>query len=144
MPKQNGEDPLPAGLLQLVPAPGQLAQQPERGELTDIFDALPEAQLPDAFERLLDFKLAHVGDWRSDAWRRLLARAEEAGLLDDLIARIEAELDGILEAVEDIRLWLGEETLERRILEFVPNDARAIHRATCLGRTHGRRRSWRR
>jgi hypothetical protein len=105
-------------------------------ELAELVGDLPEAALADTFERLLDFKIAHVGDWRREAWRRLLARADKAQLLDGFIARIDAALEGILEDLADIRLWLGEDDLTMRIFRLLPNDVQAVIRARDLRKIH--------
>ncbi len=111
----------------------EIANFGQKGELAELVSDLPEAVLATTFERLLDFKIAHVGDWRREAWQRLLTRADEAQLLDGFMARIDAELEGILENLADIRFWLGEDDLAMRVLRFLPNDTRAVIRARDLG-----------
>lgn len=110
----------------------EIASFGAEGDLADLVTNLPASALGDTFDRLLDFKIAHVGDWRRDAWQRLLTRADEEQLLDSFIERIDAELEGILEKLADIYHWLGKEGLAERILGLLPNDAKAIIRARNL------------
>jgi hypothetical protein len=114
----------------------EIANFGESGELAELITQLPEAVLTDTFERLLDFKIAHVGDWRREAWQRLLARADEAQLLDRFIARIDAELEGILEDLADLGAWLGNGDLAVRILRLLRCDARAVIEARKLREAH--------
>lgn len=110
----------------------EIANFGNENEFAKLIDQLPEAALPDTFERLLDFKVSHVGDWRQDAWLRLLARAAEAQMLDDFVARIDASLDGILEHLHDIKYWLGDGDLAMRVLRLLPDDVQGITRAKDL------------
>jgi hypothetical protein len=114
----------------------EIANFGKERELADLIRDLPKAVLGDTFERLLDFKIAHVGDWRCEAWQQLLARADKAQLLDAFIARIDTELEGILEDMADIRWWLGEDDLATRIEKLLPNDGKAIIRAGDLRKAH--------
>ncbi|TXL75439.1 ATP-binding protein [Vineibacter terrae] len=104
-------------------------------ELAKLVDELPDAALLGTFERLLDFKVSHVGDWRQKAWQRLLARADQTKLLDDFVMRIDEELDGILERLSDVGRWLGERDLLVRVARLLPNDLRALRRARNLRTT---------
>lgn len=113
----------------------EIANFGEHGELAELVGELPDAELPNIFARLLDFKASHVGDWRQQAWQKLLTRAEATGLLDGFLAQIDVELEGILENVPDIRHWLGEGDLALRVLKLVANDAHALIRARNLQKT---------
>ncbi|WAX94911.1 hypothetical protein N7E70_025200 [Aminobacter sp. NyZ550] len=95
-------------------------------ELADVIAGLPDDQLEKAFRRLLDFKIARVGDWRSRAWATLFVRAKQLGLLDRFLAEIEPVLEGILEWVSDIRPWLGKGDLSARVLSMLPDDVNAL------------------
>ncbi len=105
-------------------------------ELAELVDSLPEPDLPDTFQRLLNYKISHVADWRRDAWQRLLARGAELQLLDGFIAQIDAELEGILEDLTDIGPWLGKGDFASQILELLPNDLKALSSLRTIRKTH--------
>jgi len=113
----------------------EIANFGEGTELADLISDLPDAKLPNVFALMLDFKIAHVGDWRRAAWQVLLDRAEATGLLDGFVKQLDVELEGILENVSDIRHWVGEEGMGMRILNLVQFDARALLRARNLSKT---------
>lgn len=114
----------------------ELARSGKLGELEGLVGSLPESELSRVFERLLDFKIAHVGDWRSNAWRCLYARAEAAGLSDDFIKNIDVVLEGILEDCTDVWHWIGEKSFEARIFDLLPNDILALVRLRDLKSMH--------
>lgn len=114
----------------------EIVDSGEQGELAALIEALPEGELSRAFDRLLEFKIANVGSWRSDAWQCLLVRGEAAGLLNDFIKKIDAVLEGVLESCADIRHWIGEGSNADRILDLLPEDIRAYDRINNLQRIH--------
>lgn len=114
----------------------ELADFGEPGELEELIGYLPESELPKVFKRLLDFKIAHVGDWRSDAWRCLFARVEVAGLEKSFFKKIDAALEGILEHCTDVRHWVGQGPFEARIYDLLPNDFLSLVRLKDLKKMH--------
>jgi hypothetical protein len=96
------------------------------GELADVIATVPDNHLKATFRRLLDFKIAHVGDWRRDAWATLFKRAENLQMLDDFLVEIGQVLEGILERISDIRSWIGAGSLAARILSMLSNDVNAL------------------
>ncbi len=101
-------------------------------ELAILVGELPDSCLESTFEKLLDFKLSRVGDWRTEAWQKLLDRAERLELLDDFTLRIDEVLEGILEEPRDAMLWLGKGEYCDRVLGLLQDDLRAVLRARKL------------
>lgn len=114
----------------------EIASFGEEEEFAKLIGELPEAALPDTFERLLDFKVSRVGDWRTEAWLNLLTRASEADLLDGFFVSIDAALDGILEELSDIPCWLGDSDFTKRVLRLLLDDIRGITHAHDLRKVH--------
>lgn len=110
----------------------EVANLDKENELAKVVEELPDASLESAFEKLLDFKISRVGDWRGQAWQKVFERAETLQRLDDFFLRINELLEGILEEPRDIILWLGKGRYSEKLLGLLPMDINAVIRARRL------------
>jgi hypothetical protein len=95
-------------------------------EASQVLAGLPDKCLFDTYLTLLQFQAGTNANWSPDLWRIMVNRLLEQRSLDDLAAAIDPVIEGVIERVSQIRLWLSDNPLALSTSKLVGRDYKAM------------------
>lgn len=101
-------------------------------EAPEVLKLLPSECLFDTYLAMLRFQSGTNANWSPDLWKIIVDRLLENRKIDDLVAAIDPVIEGVIERISQIRLWLPDSPLAPPTLELVRADYKAMKVLTAL------------
>lgn len=98
----------------------------QENSVSELLSILPQESLFDTYLILLRFQAGTNANWLPDAWEIMIDRLLKDKGLGDLAAAVDPVIEGIIERVFQIRLWLKDCPLAGSIRKLVENDYKAM------------------
>jgi len=93
--------------------------------VSELLSTLPQKSLFDTYLTLLRFQAGTNANWLPDAWKIMINRLLEDRDLGELTAAVDPVIEGVIESVFQIRLWLADCPLAGSVWKLVENDYKA-------------------
>ncbi|AWH29602.1 hypothetical protein C1931_12150 [Stenotrophomonas sp. YAU14A_MKIMI4_1] len=98
----------------------------QEGAVSELLSTLPQESLFDTYLTLLRFQAGTNANWLPDAWEIMIDRLLKDKGLGELAAAADPVIEGVIERVFQIRLWLKDCPLAGSIRKLVENDYKSI------------------
>jgi len=104
----------------------------QESEAPEVLKLLPSECLFDTYLAMLRFQSGTNANWSPDLWKIIVDRLLKNRKIDDLVAAIDPVIEGVIERISEIGLWLPDSPLALPTLELVRADYKAMKALTAL------------
>jgi|GEM_PF-1328599 len=98
----------------------------QENAVPELLSTLPQESLFDTYLTMLRFQAGTNANWLPDAWEIMSDRLLKDKGLGELAAAVDPVIEGVIERVSQIRLWLKDCQLSRPVRKLVENDYKAM------------------